>query len=914
MAEDITTLVIRVRSDEVNTARKRLDELGYRAGTAENATDGLTTAFKRLVTAAAAIGVLRQVTGLIGDYEQTMSGVAAVTGATTDQMIELKETARDLGATTRFSAREAAEGMRLLGQAGFKTNQIIEAMPGLLDLAVAGELSIKDATDITAASLAGFRLQASDSARAADVLAAAATNSNTNVFQLGDAIKYVAPIAAGMGITIEDTAAAIGVLSNAGLQGSMAGTGLRQVLSSLATPTKEAADTLRAYGIAAQDVNPATHSLTEILETLAKAGLTTTDALVIAGDRGGNALSTLVQSTDSLVKLNGVMDQAGGAAKRMAGIMGDNWRGDLLQLRSAVEELGLKMGDAGLSKYMRDATQSATDFVRAINDMVVSGEASAWLDLIQFKLLSLSDGFDNTVEGISASWEWLVGYVTGTGSEMAGNITDAFINLPENVRAVTEGIGATFGLLWVEIANGGRASMDIVVAGFTYLQDTVTNVLREIHDQVTNPFSEGQFNYVEEQAKAYENLSTTVKGAWKTVEDGHEAAKEAWMEEVTAIMNDRDASIESANAKIERIKQLREEYQKTKKAREESEGKDTAPVGRVNPEAPATTKFDIQGFTALRQQLQLEEKTVQESYDRRLELIRLNTQEGSELRLELERSLNESLAVEMADAQDAAIERMSRQHEVEQAELDRAFSQRLISESEYQRKSQEAWKKYTNGVVAVGTKGTAAVSTKQLEMWSSTLSMAGEMAGLMTQLVGENNSAAKAMFAISKALAIAEILVNTHVGAAKAVGMMGPFGIPLAEIIMAQGYASAALTAAIAIQQFEHGGMIPAGQVGLVGETGVPELVKGPAVVTSARTTSDLMGRGKSSTGTTTINVNNYVGDAEVDVRERETEQGKVVDISVRRSKREIATGIMTGGSEVSKALESTYGLRRNAS
>lgn len=915
MADETASLIIKVQSDQVATAKSRLNELGYTATTAERATDGLTRAFKGLVTAAAAMAIFNKAKDDIAEFQNKMVGIQAVTDATAAQMLEMSEAAKDFSRTTKFSAAEAAEGMRQLGQAGFSTTQIIAAMPGMLDLATAGELSIADAADAVAASLAGFRMKAGESARVADVFAVAASASNTSVAGLAEGMKYVAPIAASMGMSIETTAGALGVLSNAGLQGSMAGTGLRQVLSSLASPTKEARDILEAYGLTAKEVNPATNDLATVIERLREKGLSAGDALTIFGDRGAPAILALTNQVPALTSLNTQLDNSAGRAKKMADIMGSDLAGDLRKLSNSFKTLGVDIGEAGLDKALRDAAQGATTFVYALDDLVKSGEAAAWVEVLQSKFMMVGGGFQDLVTNITDLWALAMDWVEGDGASTVNTIIDMFVLLPENVRAATQSVGATFGM-WVEYAGAaGKGIWETISAWFNYLIDTASNVGKEIMSHL-NPKA-ADFDYTKAQAEAYDRFSKTVSQSWENVTANIDGATRAWEEQLGVIFKEWEVNVASSDAQIQKIKELREAYAKLqadRKAAADAAGKNAGTVtgkgGGPVDTSGVTDRYDVAGFNALKFQLQGEEAVVMESYRKRLELIRANTKEGSDLRIQLEKELQERLKLELDEAHQQTIDRLTSQHEAEQANLQLQLDQRLITEQEYQQKSRAAWDAYSKGIVAVGTKGTAAVSTKQLEMWSSTLSMAGQMANLMTQLVGENNAAAKAMFAISKAIAIAEILINTHVGAAKAVGLMGPFGIPMSKLILANGYASAALTAAIAIGQFEHGGMIPAGGYGVVGETGVPELVKGPAVVTSARTTADLMSGGRSGGGATIVNIHNYTN-AEATVQERETADGKVVDVIVKRVKSELTSDVRSGGSGFTRAMEGTYNLRR---
>ena len=182
---------------------------------------------------AAVVGGVALAVRSFAQFESSMLRVKAVTGASEEAFLAMSEQAKNLGATTAFTAQQAAEGMGFLGQAGFTTNEIMSAMPSVLNLAAAGQLELADAADITAAVLRGFGKSATEAGNVADILATAAASSNTSVQEMGEGFKFVGPVASAMGISIEETAAAMAKLSDAGLKGSLAGTGLRQALVKL---------------------------------------------------------------------------------------------------------------------------------------------------------------------------------------------------------------------------------------------------------------------------------------------------------------------------------------------------------------------------------------------------------------------------------------------------------------------------------------------------------------------------------------------------------------------------------------------------------------------------------------------------------------------------------------------------------
>jgi TP901 family phage tail tape measure protein len=327
----------------VNDNARAHDRLGRSLRTTGAGATGLLAIYVKL---AAAMGVGLGVRAF-ATFEQRLSTVRAVTGATTEQMAAMEVAARRLGATTQFSATQAADGMVFLGRAGFETEQIVSALPGTLDLAAAGALDLGDAADIASNVLTGFQKEASEMGRVADVMAKAAASANTDIKQLGDAMKFVAPVAASLGVELEATTAAIGALSDAGLQGEMAGTGLRGALLSLLQPTPAAAAALERLGLTVDQVNPKTHSLTEVLRRLGEAGLGAGEAVEIAGKRGGTALLVLAQNADKVERLTETLNNAEGAASDMAATMSDNLIGASKRLVSVMTEIAISVGQEG---------------------------------------------------------------------------------------------------------------------------------------------------------------------------------------------------------------------------------------------------------------------------------------------------------------------------------------------------------------------------------------------------------------------------------------------------------------------------------------------------------------------------------------------------------------------------------------
>ncbi|WP_062397839.1 phage tail tape measure protein [Methanogenium cariaci] len=274
------------------------------------------------------------------DFDDSMRQVQAATCATAEEFDRLRETALDLGSSTAFTASQAAQAMMYLGKAGLDTNEILEATPQMLSLASAGAMDLGTSADIATNVMSGFRLEVEDLGHVSDILAEAASSSNTSIEQLGEAMTYVGPVASSAGLSIEETTAAIEIMSNAGIQGSMAGTALRGAMSQLLAPTDQVTEVLAKYGLTAEEVDPATRSLAEILDTLAAAGLSTGgDAMTLFGDRAGPGMLALIAEGGggAIEDYTDALNDCDGAAQKMAETMEGGAGGSLRQMKSAVE-------------------------------------------------------------------------------------------------------------------------------------------------------------------------------------------------------------------------------------------------------------------------------------------------------------------------------------------------------------------------------------------------------------------------------------------------------------------------------------------------------------------------------------------------------------------------------------------------
>lgn len=330
-------------------------------------------------TAAALGGVAAAAIKVGSDFESQMSRVKAISGATGEEFEQLKAQAMQLGADTSFSASQAAEGMENLAAAGFTTSEIMNAMPGLLNLAAASGEDLASSSDIAASTLRGFGLAASDAAHVADVLAANANRTNSSVADTGEAMKYIAPLARAAGLSLEETAAAIGIMANAGVNGSQAGTSLRGALSRLSKPTKDMSEAMDELGISFYDSNGKMKSLTEQVGMLRQATEGMTDEqknnylVTLYGQEALSGMLALINEGEgSLGELTEAYRSCDGEAQKAAETMQDNLSGALEQLSGSAETLGLAFYNS-VADNLKNAAKTATESINNITDSFNNG-------------------------------------------------------------------------------------------------------------------------------------------------------------------------------------------------------------------------------------------------------------------------------------------------------------------------------------------------------------------------------------------------------------------------------------------------------------------------------------------------------------------------------------------------------------
>ncbi len=377
-----TTVMIKAKDVATPTVRKIKEELNTFKGKVYTATvnvkQNLSGASNKAVNAVsgAMFGATAQVAGMAGigfgvfdaikkyaDFEEEMSAVKAISGATGDEFNRLQDKAIQMGADTKYSALESAQAFRYMGMAGWKTGEMIDGIAGIMNLAAASGEDLAMTADIVTDSLSAFGLQAKDSSMFADVLAAAATNSNTNVALMGQTFKYAAPVAGALGFTVQDTATAIGLMANQGIKGSEAGTALRSTMTRMVKPTSDSAEAMQILGLNILDANGKMKPFRDIIKDV-RSGMSkltpeskASVAAMLAGQEAMSGLLALVNSSDAdFDKLAGAIDNSSGAAQNMANIRMDNLKGDLEQLSGDWDSFTTKIMGGGIGGF-RDIVQ-----------------------------------------------------------------------------------------------------------------------------------------------------------------------------------------------------------------------------------------------------------------------------------------------------------------------------------------------------------------------------------------------------------------------------------------------------------------------------------------------------------------------------------------------------------------------------
>ncbi|EGP4987295.1 phage tail tape measure protein [Enterococcus faecium] len=487
--------------DAVKTFEEKSNSMTTAVGKVMQGTGAAMT--KYITTPLIGVGVAAAKVG--GDFEEQMSRVKAISGATGDTFEQMKQQAIDLGAKTAFSAKESAAGMENLASAGFSAQEIMKAMPGLLDLAAVSGGDVALASENTATALRGFGLEASEAGHVADVFARAAADTNAEVGDMGEALKYVAPVANSMGISLEETAAAIGIMSDAGIKGSQAGTTLRGALSRLARPTKAMQDTMDNLGVSFYDADGKMKPLKTQVELLKKAfeGLTPEqqqNALVtLYGQESLSGMMALIdKGPDSLGKLTKSLKDSDGAADDMARTMQDNMNSSIEQMFGAFESAAIV-----IQKILAPSIKKVADAISGLVEKFVSAPESTQKLVVAIGAIAIAIGPVLYALGMVVK----AFQTMKVGLGVLGNGISLFKKLGSAIGFLTSPVGLVI------------AAVALLVVGFIYLWNTSED-FRNFWIGLWEGIKSAVSSAVEWIQNAWKSTGEWFNNLWKSIKEG----------------------------------------------------------------------------------------------------------------------------------------------------------------------------------------------------------------------------------------------------------------------------------------------------------------------------------------------------------------------------------------------------------
>ncbi len=498
-----------------NTTLAKISEIG---GKLENAGNAIAGAGKKMMGVTTVIGGLgTAAVKTAADFDTSMSRVAAVSGATGKDLEALRDKAREMGAKTKYSASEAAEAMNFMAMAGWKTEDMLSGIDGIMNLAAASGEDLATTSDIVTDALTAFGLTAKDSGHFADILAAASSNANTNVSMMGETFKYCAPIAGALGFSAEDTAEAIGLMANAGIKSSQAGTSLRSIMNNLTGDIKLSGAALGDVTIATTNADGSMRGLSDILadcrgafSQLSESEKANAAESLVGKNAMSGFLALMNAAPADIAKLTGAIDNCDGASAKMADTMQDNLAGQLTILKSQLQELAIAFGE-----ILMPAIRSIVSHVQVFIDKLNGMDEGMKQAVVKIALL------------VAAIGPLLI--IIGTTISKVGTAMKAFSSLAQGIMTLSAKVGGMSGLMGKLGAAIGGISAPVVavvavvgtlVAAFIHLWNTnegfreaIIGTWNRIKETVSG-FCQGIVDRLNALGFSFQDITDVIKTVW----------------------------------------------------------------------------------------------------------------------------------------------------------------------------------------------------------------------------------------------------------------------------------------------------------------------------------------------------------------------------------------------------------------
>lgn len=558
------------QAGQSSVALQKIAATGEKLKTVGSAIEGVGQ--KLMPVTAAVGGIATAAVKVASDFDSAMSQVAAVSGATGKDLEALRDKAREMGSKTKFSASEAAEAMNYMAMAGWKTNDMLSGIEGIMNLAAASGEDLATTSDIVTDALTALGLSAKDSGHFADILAAASSNANTNVSMMGETFKYCAPVAGALGFSAEDTAEAIGLMANAGIKSSQAGTAMRSMMTNLTGEVKFAGAAFGEMTIQTTNTDGSMRSLGDILTDCRAAFSQMSESEKAANAEalvGKNAMSGFLAVMNAapgdIEKLNSAINNCDGTAEKMAETMQDNLAGQLTILKSQLEELAISIGEI-LMPYICQIVgwiQGLVDWLNSLDEgtkkiIVTVALVAAALGpvlIIIGKVVGAIGTIMTVVPQIAGAISSVIGFVSGTVIPAISAVVAAIGWVPLAIAAVVailvvlynkcEWFRDAVNAIWAKIKEFFVSAWEVICSFFT---ETIPNAWNSLvsffqgipawwsglwqsigdffsniwTDMMNNPVLTGIVDMIR---SLWENLSTTLQGVWNGIKT---AASGAW--------------------------------------------------------------------------------------------------------------------------------------------------------------------------------------------------------------------------------------------------------------------------------------------------------------------------------------------------------------------------------------------------
>ena len=500
----------------ISLAGNKLQEFGGKVEAAGKKLLPVTAAIAGLGTAAVVT---------VADFDESMSKVSAISGATGDEFEQLREKAREMGEKTKFSASEAADAFQYMAMAGWKTGDMLDGIEGIMNLAAASGEELAVTSDIVTDALTAFGLTAADSGHFADVLAAASSNANTNVSMMGETFKYAAPVAGALGFSVEDVAETIGLMANSGIKASQAGTSLRTMLTSLAGNVKLSSESMGVMEVATTNADGAMRELGDILTDLRFCFSQMTEAEAASNAEsivGKNAMSgflAVMQAAPAdIEKLSTAIDKCDGTSESMAETMQDNLNGQITILKSQLQELAISFGDM-LMPVIRDVVthiQGMVDWLNGLSDtqkklIMVIALVLAAVGPVLIIIGKIATGI-GALMSLASSLGPILGVIKGAFAALTGPVGIAIAVIAALTAAFTflwnncEGFRNFWITLWENIKQTSAAVIESLVLFFTVSIPGAWNAVIAFFSGIPAWWN-----------NLWEGIKQTVSEAWETI-------------------------------------------------------------------------------------------------------------------------------------------------------------------------------------------------------------------------------------------------------------------------------------------------------------------------------------------------------------------------------------------------------------